>query len=400
VIRRGVLIAFLPLGAAAVLFAPADPFAAAPASAPIFRDVSKETGIGVRPVCGAPVGSKLWLPETTGTGAGWLDYDRDGTLDLYVINGSAFDRAPGAGEPNRLYRGDGRGRFTDVTAKSGTGHRGWGTGLAAGDFDGDGDADLYVTNLGPNVLYRNNGDGTFTDVTASSGTAGGSWSTSAAWFDADGDGDLDLYVCKYVDFDLARTPKRGAPETRGNPACTQSGIPVVCGPRGLPPAQDQFFRNNGDGTFTDATRAVGLFLDTPRYGLAVAAADYDNDGDTDIYVANDSVPNLLWRNDGGKFIEVGLVTLSALTGEGTPQAGMGTDFGDFDGDGWLDLVVTNFSQDVKRVYRNESGRRFHDVSLESGLGATFMRLSWGTAWRDFDLDGDQDLFFSNGHIHS
>jgi hypothetical protein len=362
-----------------------------------FVDATREAGIEYRNVCGAPLGSKGWLSEAMGAGAAWLDADGDGNLDLYFVNGSSHERGPLAGAPNLLLRGDGRGRFTDATAAAGVGHRGWGYGVAVGDVDNDGDPDLYVTNFGPNVLYRNRGDGTFEDVTQQAGVAGADeWSTSAAFFDADGDADLDLYVANYMECDPARVPRRGAPGSD----CIFKGIPVACGPLGQVPLQDRYYRNRGDGTFVEATSEAGLELRTPRFALGVVTGDYDNDGDADVYVANDSVQNSLWRNAGdGTFTDVGVASLAALNADGATQAGMGTDFGDFDGDGWLDLVVTNFSHDVNTVYRGVEGRYFADESLSRGLGLTFLFLSWGTGFHDFDHDGDLDLFIANGHVY-
>src|SRR5262245_45751509 len=383
---------------------PGAPAASSPTDAaaglPRFVDATPGSGIVFRNHCGAATRQKLWLTESMGAGAAWLDYDLDGTLDLYLVNGSAYDRPPGAGEPNRLFRGDGKGHFTDVTDKAHVGDRGWGYGVAVGDIDNDGDPDIYVTNLGANVLYRNNGDGTFTDITARAGVGRSSWSTSAAFFDMDGDGDLDLYVTSYVELDRATVPARGSKEAAERITCNLRGIPVYCGPLGLTPAQDTLYRNNGDGTFTDVTRAAGMWLDTPYYGLGVVTLDYDNDGDQDVYVANDSCPNLLWRNRGdGTFEDAGMETLSALSSEGMAQAGMGVDAGDYDADGWLDLVMTNFSSDLNTILHNRGGRFFNDESFALGMEVTYMNLSWGTGFYDFDLDGDQDLFIANGHVY-
>ncbi len=370
------------------------------AGGPRFVDATVAAGIDYVNICGAPPESKGWLTEGMGAGAAWLDYDGDGHLDLFVVNGSSYERGLDKGEPNRLYRGDGKGRFTDVTERTGVGHRGWGYGVAVGDFDGDADPDLYVTNQGANVMLRNEGNGTFADVTTRAKTGHAGWGTSAAFFDMDGDGDLDLYVANYVDFDVKRIPKFGTQDARATSTCTVHGVPVFCGPNGLPPAQDVLYRNNGDGTFTDATREAGLYLDRPRYALGVVTADFDNDGDQDVYVANDSVQNSLWRNRGdGTFEDVGVTTMSALSGGGRPQAGMGTDFGDFDGDGWLDLVVTNFSYDLNTLYRNVQGRFFIDDSQRVGLGVTNLALSWAASFQDFDQDGDLDLFIANGHLY-
>jgi len=365
-----------------------------------FVDATPGSGIDYHNVCGAPVGSKHWLNEGMGAGAAWLDYDGDGKLDLYVVNGSAFEREAGQGEPNRLFRGDGKGKFVDVTAKSGTGDRGWGYGVTVGDYDNDGDPDLYVTNFGPNVLYRNRGDGTFEDVTAKAGVAGADvWSSSTAFVDIDHDGDLDLYVGNYMECCAGKVPARGSQEAfEAN--CIFRGIEVFCGPRGEVPLQDTLYRNNGDGTFTDVTREAGIWMDTPRYALGVVVADVDNDGDQDIYVANDSVGNTLWENDGrGRFKDVGLPRLVAFNIDGLPQAGMGTDAADYDGDGWIDLIVTNFSQDINAIYHNQGGKFFVDDSALAGMNVTQNKLSWGVGFHDFDLDNDLDLFIANGHVY-
>ena len=375
--------------------------AAAVAGEPVldFTDATAGAGIDYLNVSGAAGGDKGWITETIGAGAAWLDYDGDTHLDLYLVNGSTHERAPGQGEPNRLYRGDGKGRFTDVTTQAGVGDRSWGFGVAVGDIDNDGDPDLYVTNLGPNVLFLNKGDGTFTDVTGTAGVGDAGWGASSAFFDMEGDGDLDLYVANYVDFDTRTVPRRGTPEAE-RPSCVFLGVPAFCGPRGLTPAQDVLYRNNGDGTFTDVTRESGVWLDKPRYALGVVSADLDNDGDQDLYVANDSMQNSLWRNDGnGRFQDIGVISLAALSADGKPQAGMGTDAGDYNGDGWLDLVVTNFSHDLNTLYRNEQGRFFTDQSSTIGMGVTAMALSWGTAFHDFDHDTDLDLFIANGHVY-
>ncbi|MFQ5670978.1 MAG: CRTAC1 family protein [Acidobacteriota bacterium] len=363
----------------------------------LFVDATPASGIRYHNLCGAQRAE--WITETLGAGAAWLDADGDGNLDLYLVNGSTLERPPGQGEPNRLFLGDGHGTFHDATEAAGVGHRGWGYGVTVGDYDNDGDPDLYVTNLGLDVLYRNRGDGTFEDVTRAAGLDNRSWGTSAAFFDMDADGDLDLYVGNYVIFDRKTVPRRGT-EAAKRQGCTYWGLDVMCGPHGLQPAQDILYRNQGDGTFEDVTRSAGVWLQVPRYTLGVVAADYDNDGDTDLYVANDGVVNSLWQNRGrGRFTDMGMPSLTALSGEGAPQAGMGADFGDFTGDGWLDLVVTNFSHDLNTLYRNMRGRFFQDESHEDGMYPTAMSLSWGTGFHDFDRDGDLDLFIANGHVY-
>lgn len=367
---------------------------------PVFSDATPGSGIDSRNLCGAEPGDKGWLTEHMGAGAAWLDYDGDGNLDLYVVNGSAYDRKPGQGEPNRLFRGDGKGRFTDVTAQAGVGDKGWGYGVSVGDFDNDGHPDLFVANIEENVLYRNRGDGTFADVTAKAGIRGAVWSSSSAFFDMEGDGDLDLYVGNYMVGDPDKVPRRGTPEAMIG-VCTYKGVPVACGPMGQVPLQDVLYRNNGDATFTDVTREAGLWLEKPRFALGVVVADFDNDGDPDVYVANDSVRNSLWDNRGdGTFVDVGLQRLAALNADGRPQAGMGTNVGDYDGDGWLDIVVTNFSHDLNTVYHSLGGKFFMDDTLRVGLGVTHLNLSWGVGFHDFDNDGDEDLFVANGHIYA
>ncbi len=288
----------------------------------VFTDATAASGIRYRNVCGAKLGEKGWLAEGMGSGAAWLDYDGDGNLDLYIVNGSGYDRAADQGEPNQLFRGDGKGKFTETTDRAGVGHRGWGYGVTVGDYDNDGDPDLYVTNFGPNVLYRNEGDGTFVDVTGKAGVGHEAFSSSAAFFDMDRDGDLDLYVGNYMVSDPKLVPRRGSEAAR-KANCQFQGIDVACGPLGQVPLADVLYRNNGDGTFADVSAASGIQLETPRYTLGVVSGDYDNDGDTDLYVANDSVQNSLWKNRGdGTFIDAGVMTLSALNADGRAQAGM------------------------------------------------------------------------------
>jgi len=374
--------------------------ALAESALPQFSDAIPQSGIKFKNVCGDPPGEKGWINESMGAGAAWLDYDQDGNLDLYLINGSTYDRKPGQGEPNRLFRGDGKGRFTDVTQQAGVGDRGWGYGVAVGDIDNDGYPDIYVTNVSTNVLYHNQRDGTFKDITTKAGVAHlPLWSTSAAFVDVDSDGLLDLYVDNYMVHEPGKVPRRASREALES-LCTYAGIPVFCGPLGQIPLQDVLYHNNGDNTFSDVTRQSGLWLVNPRYALGLATGDFDNDGDQDLYIANDSLQNSLWQNRGdGTFVDVGVGSLAGLNAAGKPQAGMGTYFGDYTGDGWLDIIVTNFAEDLNTLYRNMNGKFFMDDSLLSGTGMTRMNLSWGTGFCDFDHDGDSDLFIANGHIY-
>jgi len=378
----------------------AQPSAPDEAPVPQFTDATKAAGIDYRNVCGLEPEEKGWIMEGMGAGAAWLDYDGDGKLDLYIVNGSKYDQKPDAGEPNQLYRGNGKGVFVNVTEKSGAGDRGWGYGVAVGDIDNDGDPDIYVTNNGPNVLLLNNGDGTFKDITAKAGVAGlNVWSTSTGFIDIDNDGDLDLYVGNYMIADRTKVARRASDEADAV-ACAYRGVAVYCGPMGQVPVQDVLYRNDGDGRFTDVTRESGVWLQKPRFCLGVAMGDFDNDGLQDIYVANDSVQNSLWKSRGdGTFVDVGVMSLAGLNGDGRPQAGMGTAFGDYNGDGWLDIVVCNFSYDLNTVYRNLGGKMYLDDSAAVGLGVTNMSLSWGTGFYDFDLDTDLDLFIANGHLY-
>ena len=357
-------------------------------------DVAEQAGLTLLNICGGL--SKDYIIEVNGNGAALFDFDNDNDLDALIVNGSTLAQIKQGGDPMvALFRNDGTGRFDNVTAASGLTMRGWGMGACVADYDNDGSQDIYVTAFGPNVLGRNNGDGTFTDVTARAGVGDPRWSTNCAFADYDRDGDLDLYVANYLAFSERTIPKRGA-----SPNCRYMGADVMCGPRDLAGEPDTLYRNNGDGTFTDVTRPAGI-VDPGRYGFGVLFSDLDDDGWPDIFVANDSVPNLLFRNNrNGTFSEVGLPSGLALSGDGKAQAGMGADAADYDGDGRLDVFVTNFSQDHNTLYRNGGDGFFTDVSYEAGLVTPGLPyLGWGTGFVDIDSDGLLDLFVANGHVY-
>lgn len=367
---------------------------AATSISPYYVEVSRQAGIQFTLNSGHR--QKRAIIESLAGGVAWIDYNNDGYPDLFLVNSTSWEAwRAGGGPSSRLFRNNKDGTFTDVTARSGLNHGGWGMGVAVGDYDNDGYDDLYVTYYGGNVLYHNNRDGTFTDVTERAGVRGGRFGTSCAFGDYDGDGRLDLYVVNYVDVDIEQLPEPGSSRF-----CNYLGVAVYCGPRGFPGERDILYRNNGDGTFTDVTERAGIDPQA-AYGLGVLWSDYDGDGKLDLYVANDSNPSSLYRNNGdGSFTDVGLAAGVALTEEGREQAGMGIDAGDYDNDGHLDLVKTNFSNDADNLYRSNGDGTFNDLAFAAGLGEiTWPALGFGIKFLDFDNDGWKDLFIANGHVN-
>ena len=374
---------------------------AARAGLPVqFVNIARESGLRTRTIFGGEKKNR-YLLETTGCGVAFYDYDNDGWLDLFFVNGTRFDEkfAKGAEPSNRLYKNNRDGTFTDVTAKAGLLRTGWGQGVCIGDYDNDGNDDLFITYWGENVLYRNNGDGTFTDVSAKAGitTGGGKqnrWNTGCAFVDYDRDGLLDLFVSNYIDFDLKTVP---VPE---GGTCLYKGLKVACGPPGLQGAKNYLFHNNGDGTFTDVSVKSGIRDSAAVYGLGVLTADFDNDGWPDIYVANDSSAAALYRNNrDGTFTDIAAEAGVAFSPDGKPQAGMGVSAADFDGNGLLDIVKTNFAGDTASLYRNLGNGNFEDVTLQAGLGRNTRFLGWGAGFLDFDNDGWPDILLCNGHVY-
>lgn len=355
-----------------------------------FVDVAAQMGVTAPTWCGRD--DKPHIMESNGTGLGFVDYDRDGDLDIYLVNGWRLE-GPEIVERGRdiLYRNDGD-RFVDVTETAGLGHDGWGSGLATGDIDGDGLVDLLVTNFGPDTLYRNRGDGTFELVPDSPSIEG--WSAGAVFFDADRDGDEDLYLGAYIECTLEEV-------LHEKPSLDWEGLKVMLGPFGLEGEANKYFENLGGGEFRDATREAGLEDVGLFYTFGVMALDLDGDLDLDIYAANDSNPNYVYDNHGdGTFQEVGLWSGAALDAMGAAQAGMGLAAGDLESDGLVDILVTNFQKDASTLYRNLGSFIFEDVTRNVRLDKpTFALLSWGTTLSDFNHDGDLDVFVSNGHIY-
>lgn len=335
---------------------------------------------------------KRYIVECNTGGVALFDFDGDQDLDIFVPNGADLGQPAAQGRPAALYRNEGDLRFSEVAGRVGADFRGWGMGAAVADYNADGRPDLLVTSAGRVALYRNEG-GSFSEVAAASGLADGGWSTGASFADFDRDGDLDLYLARYLEFDPARLPATD---------CTWLGMRVFCGPVGLPGAPDRYFRNEGaegNWQFSDASRPMGL-LEDQLYGFGAVALDLEGDGDQDLYVANDAGPNLLYRNEGGHFTEVGAAAGLAFSADGRQQASMGIAAGDYDRDGDPDLLVTNFSHDHNTLYQNQGNGTFRDLSFATALGSASMaQLGWGPVFFDWDNDGDEDLFVANGHVY-
>jgi hypothetical protein len=361
-----------------------------------FINVARESGLNAKTIFGGEHKNK-YLLETTGCGVAFYDYDNDDWLDIFLVNGWRLEGFPKGQDPvSHLFKNNRDGTFTDVTAESGIVHYGWGQGVCVGDYDNDGFDDIYITSFGKNVLYHNNGNGTFTDVTERAGvaTSGKRWNTGCAFVDYDRDGHLDLFVANYIDLDLATAP---LPESG---PCNYKGILVACGPPGLIGGKNILFHNNGDGTFSDVSERAGIFQANGTYGLGVLTADFNNDGWPDIYVANDSTASALYENKkNGTFSDVAMEAGCAVSADGKPQAGMGVSAADYDLDGNLDIVKTNFAGDTPSLYHGIGGGNFEDATFPAGLGRHTQYLGWGCGFFDMDNDGWPDILICNGHVY-
>jgi enediyne biosynthesis protein E4 len=359
-----------------------------------FVDITKAAGIAFEHISSP---EKRYIVESMSGGLALLDYDNDGFLDIYFVNSLTVDLAKVNGKTRSvLYRNNGDGTFSDVTAKAGVGDVGWGMGVGIGDYNNDGFDDLYVTCVGPNKLFKNNGNGTFSDVTKTAGVSDPRWSTGAAFVDYDNDGRLDLMVANYVAFDFKNLPEFG----KGR-LCQYKGVPVQCGPRGLPGDGDTLYHNEGNGTFADVSKKAGVSDPNGYYGMGIICSDFDENGLVDIFIANDSTPNFFYKNNGnGTFEEIGFVSGTAVNENGSEQGSMGVTAGDYDHDGNLDLFVTNFDDDYNTLYRNDGKLSFTDVSHAAKVAAVSLPyVGWGTKFFDFDNDGWADLFVANGHVY-
>jgi hypothetical protein len=361
-----------------------------------FVDVATESGLNAKTIYGAENKNK-YLLETTGCGVAFYDYDQDDWLDIFLVNGWRLEEFPhGDGPTCHLFKNNRDGTFTDVTQRAGLARRGWGQACCVGDYDNDGHDDLFVTYYGQNSLFHNNGDGTFTDVTVRAGLTQNRtrWNSGCAFLDYDRDGHLDLFVANYIDLDLKTAP---LPESG---PCTYKGILVACGPPGLPGGRNILYRNNGNGVFSDVSEKAGIWNTDGQYGLGVCVADLDNDGWPDIYVANDSNVSTLYRNQkDGTFLDVAIEAGAGLSPDGKPQAGMGVSIGDYNHDGNLDIVKTNFAGDTASLYKNLGNGSFDDQTYQSGLGLNTRYLMWGVGFFDMDNDGWLDILIANGHVY-
>jgi hypothetical protein len=358
-----------------------------------FVDVARQAGLTIPNVWGG-IAHKRLIIETKGSGIAFFDYDNDGWIDIYLTNGDRLDAhwAPGEAPISHLYKNNRDGTFTDVTAKSGLGRSGWQTGVCVGDYDNDGWDDLFCCFWGHNILFHNNGDGTFTDVTRKAGLYQDRirWGSGCTFLDYNRDGHLDLFVCRYIQLDPAGDLG----------LCQWKGIPIMCGPRGLPADSNALYRNNGDGTFTDVSEQSGILKPGPRYSITAISYDFDNDGWPDIYVAVDSQPSILFRNNhDGTFTDVAVMAGCAYNDDGHEQAGMGLAVADYDCDGWFDIFKTNFVDDTCNLYHNNGDGTFTDVSLSSGVGINNQYVAWGCGFIDYDNDGWVDLVQINGHVY-
>jgi hypothetical protein len=357
-------------------------------------DIAEQAGLRAPTIYGDAM-HKDYILETVGCGIAFIDYDNDGWLDIFILSGTAL-KGPPAGAHNRLYKNNRDGTFSDVTDQAGLKHSGWASAVCVGDYDNDGYEDLFVTYWGQNVLYHNNGNGTFSDVTEKAGLqhAGTPWGSGCTFVDYDRDGHLDLFVSHYLVFDFASVPKPGE-----NTNCNWKGIPVNCGPRGLPPGSLALYHNNGDGTFSNVSAQSGL-TKLKGYAMTAVAADFDNDGWPDIYVACDSTPSFLLRNNrNGTFTDIGLESGVALNEDGMEQAGMGVGVGDYNLDGNLDIFKTHFADDTNILYKGDGKGNFEDTTISAGLGVETRFIGWGAGIVDLDNDGNPDLFFVTGSVY-
>jgi hypothetical protein len=370
-----------------------------PATSPVvFVDVAREASLTAPNVWGA-TDHKSYIIEAKGSGLAFFDYDNDGWLDVYLTHGTQLDAhwPPGKAPTSHLYKNNRDGTFTDVTEKSGLARTGWQTGVCVGDYDNDGNDDLFCCFWGHNILFHNNGDGTFTDVTRKAGVYDEQirWGSGCTWLDYDRDGRLDLFVCNYIKLDPAKTPDPAGPTV-----CQWKGIPVMCGPRGLTGDTNVLYHNNGDGTFTDVSAKSGVLKSGPRYSITPVSYDFDNDGWPDIYVAVDSQPSMLLHNNhDGTFTDIAVLAGCAYSENGHEQAGMGVGVGDYDCDGWFDIFKTNFADDTCNLYHNNGDGTFTDVTFSSGIGINNRYVAWGCGFVDYDNDGWPDIIQINGHVY-